>query len=318
MLETRGGEIALQGARIEVEPGRRGIGEPYRRHPLIREPPGGQRLGAHGPGRQQGIERQIARQIDARDAGDGFDAAQGRIEVLRGVTDERHRNRGLAGSGIGRPGSGGRLAAVACFPLHDDAHRLQGCLPLLRRFRRHVEQDQRPGLHILQLNPCRLNGLARQEIDRPARALHAQPLAEMARHADAHVAIDEDDALLSDHERHRERQTLPAQKFDGPERRNEDHAQNQNGKPPAVFLHHLHPHLHHPPPPHLHPHPPPHGASPTFHLSLFTFHFSPFTFHFSPFTLHLSESRSAEADSHSSRAPSRRGCVRDRHPGGRP
>jgi hypothetical protein len=45
-------------------------------------------------------------------------------------------------------------------------------------------------------------GFARAQVDRAARALYAQVFADACRHADAHVAVDEDHALLADHQRH--------------------------------------------------------------------------------------------------------------------
>ena len=239
MLEGRRHEVPLQGARVEVEPARRGIGESHGGHPLVFQAPRGQCPRVHRQRRQQGVQREAAPQVYAPDAGDRLDGAQRRVQVLCGMARQHDRYRRFA------PGNGfvcGRIgllvratcctAAVALrggLRFHD-AHRLQRRLAVLRRLGGDVEQDQRAGFHVLQLQPRGRNRLARPQVDRATRTLHAQVVADAGRYADAHIAVDEDHALLADHQRHRQGQALPAQDFHGLAGRHETEDQQDAGQ----------------------------------------------------------------------------------------
>ena len=64
-------------ARVEVEPATGGVGELHGRHPLVFEPPRGQRLRTHRQRGQQGVQREVAPQVDAADAGTGSTVRSG-------------------------------------------------------------------------------------------------------------------------------------------------------------------------------------------------------------------------------------------------
>jgi len=239
MLEGRRHEVPLQSARVEVEPARGGVGESHGRHPLVFQAPRGQCPRVHRQRRQQGVQRKAAAQVHAPDAGDRLDGAQWRVQVLCGMARQHDRYRRFApGKGFVR-GRIGLLVRAACctaavalrggFRFHD-AHRLQRRLAVLRRLGGDVEQDQRAGFHVLQLQPRGRNRLARPQVDRAARTLHAQVVADAGRHADAHIAVDEDQALLADHQRHRQGQALPAQDFHGLAGRHETEDQQDAGQ----------------------------------------------------------------------------------------
>lgn len=65
------------------------------------------------------------------------------------------------------------------------------------------------------MQPGRFDWLARQQVDGPGGALHAQAATDRCGYADADIALDEDDALLANHEWYGQRQSFPSQEFGG-------------------------------------------------------------------------------------------------------
>ncbi|GFE79158.1 hypothetical protein GCM10011487_11580 [Steroidobacter agaridevorans] len=82
-------------------------------------------------------------------------------------------------------------------------------------FRRHVHQNERTTDRILQLQARRFDGRTCLEVQRAARTLHAQALADRGRYPDSYVAIDKDHAFLPDHQADREWQSLPSKDLYG-------------------------------------------------------------------------------------------------------
>jgi hypothetical protein len=221
MLEGGGEEIALQHTRIKRDPAGAGVGQAHGRHPLVFQTPRRERECAHGQCRHQRAEVHVAAQVDAHDARQRLHGAQRRVKVLRGEAGQHDGDRGFAPRrprtrlvlgarrGLGTVGLiaiASRSAAVL-----DDAHRLQFGFAVLGRLGRDVQQDQRAGVGVLQLQPRGLDRLAGAQVHRAACALYAQAFAHARRHADADVAVDEHDALLADLQRHRQRHAFPAQ-----------------------------------------------------------------------------------------------------------
>ena len=198
------------------------MGQPHGGDPLIFQPPCRQCLGTYRQGRQQGIQRQVAAQVHTHDARYGFHGAQRCVQALGCVAGQHHRHRGFAPRRAGLIRSGcsrsGRLRLAVTLrrgvALHD-AHRLQRRLAVLGGLCGDVQQNQRAAVGILQLQPRGFDRFAGAQVDRTAGTLHTQPVAHAGRHADAHVAIHEHDALLTDLQRHGQRQTLPVHDLHG-------------------------------------------------------------------------------------------------------
>src|SRR3546814_11744491 len=90
---------------------------------------------------------------------------------------------------------------------------LQSRLAVIGGVRGNVQQNQFPSIRVLQLQTSGLNGLISAQVDRAAGALHPQALAHAGGYANAHVAVDKHNALLTNDHRPGQPQAFPASHF---------------------------------------------------------------------------------------------------------
>ena len=158
MLEGRGEEVALQRPRVEVEPAPEvlvsftavttGLRDATRPEPARTGSVGSKASSAR-------LRRRLTRPMPATGS-----TVQRRVQVLRRVARQHHGHRRCAAGGCRGASSSSTVAEGwparrSGWPAHrpDDAHGFERGLASLRRLGGDVEQDQRAGFHVLQLQP---------------------------------------------------------------------------------------------------------------------------------------------------------------------